>query len=281
MFECRVRKNKLPKEGEVVIGKISSVKDGVVTIELLEYGNAPGLILSGELSKRRFKSISQVAKVGNVEVCQVLKVEDDKGFIDLSLKRVSDKEKQECRDEFSKTKLAYQIIAKACKLSGQSIKDTYESWAYEKEEEYGTLFSYFAHIKNNMVELDTEPNGKYFKKVIEEQFIASTFKVRADVEVTCAKGGIQGIKEAFDEAGREDSDLEMVLLKSPIYSITKIDSNKDEAFKAVETACITVKEKIESIGGTFNMINPAKLYGEKSKHSMLEESVEELEDSSK
>ncbi|ELA40766.1 uncharacterized protein VICG_02197 [Vittaforma corneae ATCC 50505] len=187
MFECRIRKNKFPRDGEIVIGKIASVKNDVVAVELLEYGNISGLILASELSRKRFKTVAQVAKVGNVEVCQVLTVEEDKGFVDLSLKRVSDKEKQECRDSFSRAKLAYQIVAKASKLSGQSIKDVYETWAYGKEDEYGSLFSYFVHAKSNIGILDSEPNGECFKRIIEEQFMASSFKVRADVDVTCAR----------------------------------------------------------------------------------------------
>lgn len=271
MFECRIRKDKFPKDGEIVIGKISSIKDDVVAIDLLEYGNITGLILNSELSKKRFKTIAQITKVENIEVCQVLKVEESRGFIDLSLKRVSEKEKKECREAFSKAKLAYQIILKACKLSGTSIKDTYENWAYSKEEEFGTLFSYFVHAKNNIESLDSEPNGEYFKKVIEEEFKASSFKVRVDVEVTCRKGGLIGIKEAFNKAIDIDNELEVVLLKSPIYSILKVSDNKEEAFRILNEACEEVRASIESLGGTFSITNPAKVYGEKSKHTILEE----------
>lgn len=271
MFECRLRKNKFPKDGEVVIGKITAVGHDTLTMELLEYGNIPGLILVSELSKRRFKSIAQVTKIGSVEVCQVQKVEEDKGFIDLSLKRVSEKEKQECRESFSRAKLAYQIVAKACKQSGQTIKEAYETWAYKKEEEHGSLFSYFAQAKNNLSLLDSEPNGEYFKKIIEEQFKASSYKVRADVDVTCVTRGIVGIKEAFQKACDEDSGLEVVLLKSPTYSVVSVGGDKDEAFRAVNDACATIKESIEAMGGTFAVMNPARVYGEKSRHTVLEE----------
>lgn len=273
MFECRIRKNTFPIEGETVIGRISSVSNDTVTMELLEYGDIPGLILSSELSKKRFRTIAQLTKVGNVEICQVLKVEEDKKFIDLSLKRVSDTEKHECKENFSKAKLAYQIMTKACKLSGSSIKEMYENWAYKKETEHGSLFLYFAAAKNDLSILDNEPNGDYFKKIIEEQFKASSFKVRSDVDLTCHKNGVLGIKEAFGKALDFDSSLEITLLKSPTYSIVKISDNKDDAFHTVNTACELIKASIESLGGTFAIANPAKIYGEKSRHTMLENDV--------
>lgn len=279
MFECRIRKDVFPKEGDVVIGKISNISNEIVTMELLEYGNIPGLILSSELSKKRFKTIAQITKVGNIEICQVLKVEESKGFVDLSLKRVSDKEKAECRELFSKTKLAYQIIAKACKISGLSIKETYENWGYAKESEYGTLFSYFVAAKNDLSILDSEPNGECFKKVIEDQFKASTFKVRIDVEVTCNTKGVIGIKEAFNKALEYNSDLEISLLKSPVYSIVKIGDDKEESFNIINKASEIVKASIESMGGSFSVTSPPKIYGEKSRHTLLDENKQNLNDS--
>ena len=270
MFECRIRKNKFPKQGDVVIGKISSITDDVVIMNLLEYGDISGLILSGELSKKKIKSISQLTKIGNVEVCQVLKVEETKGFIDLSLKRVSEEDKKLCKDNFSKAKLAYQIVSKACKMSNDSIKDVYETWAYNKEDEYGSLFAFFAQAKANPQILDSEPKGELYKKVIEEQFQATTFKVRAEVDVICAKGGIEAIKAAFGKAYEYDSDLEITLLQSPTYSIVKVGDDKESTFDTINTACELVKDSIIQAGGSFTIVTSPKLYGEKSRHTLLD-----------
>lgn len=274
MFECRIRKDRYPKQGEVVIGKISSINDDVLIMNLLEYGDVSGLILSGELSKKKVKSIAQLTKVGNVEVCQVLKVEEAKGFIDLSLKRVSEEDKKLCKENFSRAKLAYQIVSKACKMSNESIKHIYETWAYDKEEKYGSLFAFFAYAKNNPDILDSEPNGEFYKKVIEEQFQASSFKVRVEIDVTCAKGGVQAIKDAFGKAHEYDNELEITLLKSPTYSIVKIGDDKDQTFDTINRACDLVKEAIESLDGTFSIVNAPKLYGEKSRHTLLDANQE-------
>jgi translation initiation factor 2 subunit 1 len=280
MFECKIRKDIYPKQGEVVIGKITSITEDVIIMNLLEYGDLTGLILNGELSKKKFKTVSQITKVGNVEVCQVLKVEEAKGFIDLSLKRVSEEDKKLCKENFSKAKLSYQIINKACKISNESIKNVYENWAYKKEEEFGSIFLFFAHAKNHPEILDAEPNGNEYKKVIDEQFKASTFKVKVEVDVTCIKGGINSIKEAFGKANEFDDELEITLIKSPTYSIVKIGNDKDETFESINKVLEIVKQAVMEIGGNFTIVNAAKLYGEKSRHTMLDVNDQKKERSS-
>lgn len=269
MFECRIHENEFPKEGEVVIGKITEISNGSVKMELLEYGNKSGLILHCELSKKRFKNIAQVTKVGNIEVCQVLKIEEAKNFIDLSLKRVSDIEKQECKDKFSQNKLVYQIMVKVAKIVECNVKDLYENWGYEKAAKYGTLFEFFSKANDDLSILDSEPEGSHFAKVISEYFQASSFKVRADIEIINPKYGVPAIKAAFKKVLDMDSELDIALLKSPIFSIVKTANNKDEAFGAIDKACSILKEEVESNCGEFSIVNPAKIYGEKTRFTAL------------
>jgi len=46
-----------------------------------------GMILLSELSRRRIRSINKLIRVGKQEVCMVLRVDREKGYIDLSKRR--------------------------------------------------------------------------------------------------------------------------------------------------------------------------------------------------
>lgn len=269
MSESRTRKEKFPNDGEIITGKISPVKDDVDDMELLECGSTPGLISGSALSKKRLESNARITEVGNVEICQSIKVDEIKGFVDLIPKRAGDKEKQECKVALSKTKLAYQTIGSASKLSEQPIKDIYETFSHSKKSEYGTLFSYFANDNNNINLLDSEPNGRYSKEIIEEQYKASSFKPRVDDEFECRKSGVIGFKKNFSEALKIGEESEMVLAKSPTCSIIKVCFVIEEAFRIINESCEAIKENIETIGGTFNIVNPAKVYGDNSKNNIL------------
>lgn len=62
------------------------------------------MILLSELSRRRIRSINKLIRVGRKECVVVIRVDKDKGYIDLSKRRVSQEEIIACEDKFSKAK---------------------------------------------------------------------------------------------------------------------------------------------------------------------------------
>ncbi|AFM99355.1 translation initiation factor 2 subunit alpha [Encephalitozoon hellem ATCC 50504] len=269
-YECRLHFRKYPREGEIVMGRVVSIGGDGLTLNLLEYGDLEGLVLLGELSKRRVKSIQQVTKVGNIEICNVLKVDEERGYIDLSMSKVTENEKAECRETSAKNKLAYHIMLKAAKRLKMEVSDLYEKMGYDKEEEFGSLYYFFARVKDNGDIMDDDEIGLTIKNLIREQFQASTYKVRADIDVMCSsKGGIDSIKKAFAEALKLDPRLEFCLIKTPTYSVTRVSGNKDKAYEVVREACNILISNIQKEGGTATVISQPKLYGEKSRYNLL------------
>ncbi|KAG5858996.1 translation initiation factor 2 subunit alpha [Encephalitozoon hellem] len=269
-YECRLHFRKYPREGEIVMGRVVSIGGDGLTLNLLEYGDLEGLVLLGELSKRRVKSIQQVTKVGNIEICNVLKVDEERGYIDLSMSKVTENEKAECRETSAKNKLAYHIMLKAAKRLKMEVSDLYEKMGYDKEEEFGSLYYFFARVKDNGDIMDDDEIGLTIKNLIREQFQASTYKVRADIDVMCSsKGGIDSIKKAFAEALKLDPRLEFCLIKTPTYSVTRVSGNKDKAYEVVREACNILTSNIQKEGGTATVISQPKLYGEKSRYNLL------------
>ncbi|KAF9749461.1 Eukaryotic translation initiation factor 2 subunit alpha [Nosema granulosis] len=277
-FECGFYNKKYPEEGEIVIGRVATMDNEGVSIDLLEYGKARGLVLLGELSKKRIKNVSKITKVNNIEVCNVLRVDNEKGYIDLSLTKVSENEKEECRKTYIKNKTAYYIMTKAAKKLNRSVVEFYESFGYKKAEEYGSLYYFFARVKDDDSIIEDDEVGQTIKKLIQEQFQASTYKVRADVDVTCqSSGGVETIKEAFKKVIEKDHKLQINLSKTPTYSILRISSDKEKAYNAVLEACKEIEEFISKNNGTFNIISQPKLYGEKSKFALLSTAEDDID----
>ena len=61
-----------------------------------------GMILLSELSRRRIRSINKLVRVGRDECAVVVRVDREKGYIDLSKRRLSDDEKKRCENKFEK-----------------------------------------------------------------------------------------------------------------------------------------------------------------------------------
>ena len=57
-----------------------------------------------ELSRRRIRSINKLIRVGRSECVLVLRVDKDKGYIDLSKRRVSPEDAKKCEEKYNKGK---------------------------------------------------------------------------------------------------------------------------------------------------------------------------------
>lgn len=79
-------------------------------VKLLEYDNIDGMILLSELSRRRIRSIQKLIRVGRNEVVVVLRVDKEKGYIDLSKRRVSREDIIKCDERYNKSKVVHSIM---------------------------------------------------------------------------------------------------------------------------------------------------------------------------
>merc|ERR1711920_107395 len=92
----RMYESPFPEIDDVVMVQVRSIAEMGAYVRLLEYNNIEGMILLSELSRRRIRSINKLVRVGRDECAVVVRVDQDKGYIDLSKRRLSDEEKVKC-----------------------------------------------------------------------------------------------------------------------------------------------------------------------------------------
>ena len=68
------------------------------------------MILLSELSRRRIRSVQKLIRVGRNEVVVVLRVDKEKGYIDLSKRRVSPEDIVKCEERYMKSKTVASIL---------------------------------------------------------------------------------------------------------------------------------------------------------------------------
>lgn len=109
-LECRMFEAKYPEVDIAVMIQVKNIADMGAYVSLLEYNNIEGMILLSELSRRRIRSVSSLIKVGRIEPVMVLSVDKEKGYIDLSKRRVSEEDIQACEERYNKSKLVHSIM---------------------------------------------------------------------------------------------------------------------------------------------------------------------------
>jgi len=109
-FRCRFHENVLPAYEDIVMVQVNQIAEMGAYVSLLEYDGIEGMILLSELSRRRIRSINKLIRVGKNECVSVLRVDREKGYIDLSKRRVSSDQLVAAMERFQKGKAVHSIM---------------------------------------------------------------------------------------------------------------------------------------------------------------------------
>jgi translation initiation factor 2 subunit 1 len=232
------------------------------------------MILLSELSRRRIRSINKLIRVGRNEVVVVIRVDKEKGYIDLSKRRVSTEEILKCEEKFARGKTVNSILrhtAEVLKLTtDQEFEDLYEKTAWKLDDIYkkpGYSYEIFKQCVTDPNVLDVCDIPAEWKEIlisnIKRRLTPQAVKCRADIEVSCySYEGIDAIKSALKEGLRlstEDKPIKINLIAPPVYVVTSSSLDREEGVKLLQEVIDKIKTTIESFKGRFKVKMPPKV----------------------
>lgn len=270
-YDYRFYEKKFPEIGEVVIVKITKCTEIGVYVELIEYNNVEGLIMLGELSKKKIKSLGTYVKPNTIDAAIVIRVDEEKGYIDVSKRKVGQREFKESFMRYTRNKIAHNIMIMVSKAWNRPIGDLYTEY-FVKARPFGSVYSLFMRLNNGDID---DPIAEFVRR----KFNVAKYKVRADVDVSSYRS-VADVKNALEHAKQVDDRIDVVLLKMPIYNISIVVTDKDEGMRKVKEACELVRNEIERVGGTFRMNAEPIVYGDKGSIDFLCSKFEDLCESS-
>ncbi|CAK7236533.1 eukaryotic translation initiation factor 2 subunit alpha [Sporothrix bragantina] len=255
---CRFYEEKYPEIDSYVMVNVRQIADMGAYVKLLEYDDIDGMILLSELSRRRIRSIQKLIRVGRNECVVVLRVDKEKGYIDLSKRRVSTEDVKKCEERYNKSKMVHSILRHVAEKTLTPIESLYEGIGWPLNKQYGhSLDAFKLSITNPDVWKDiTFPSSaveEELKSYIGKRLTPQPTKVRADVEVTCfSYEGIEAIKKALRTAeaeNTEDNKVKVRLVSPPLYVLTSTCLDKNTGISRLQKAIQDVREVIEASGG--------------------------------
>lgn len=110
MSKIRLYEKEYPDKDELVIAKVSKIEDFGAYVTLVEYGNIGGLINSGQISRKRIRSVHKFLRINNEYVMQVLYIDKQKGYVDLTKKHVDDEQTKIALERYTKSKTVNSIL---------------------------------------------------------------------------------------------------------------------------------------------------------------------------
>ena len=279
---CRFYENKLPEVDELTVVNVRQIAEMGAYVRLLEYDNIEGMILLSELSRRRIRSIQKLIRVGRNEVVVVLRVDKEKGYIDLSKRRVSPEDIAKCEERYNKSKSVHSIMRHVAEKHSVALEDFYERVGWPLYRQYGHAYDAFKmaiaqpELIFDSLDFGNAELKKDLLKEISRRLTPQAIKVRADIEVTCfGYEGIDAIKEALKAAhtpsaelqaqidpgqaeveekeakaaGVEQGKVQVKLVAAPLFVVLTQAVNRTQGITRLEDAIAEIEKSIKSRGG--------------------------------
>ncbi|OJJ44405.1 hypothetical protein ASPZODRAFT_786189 [Penicilliopsis zonata CBS 506.65] len=258
LTNCRFYEDKYPEVDSYVMVNVKQIAEMGAYVKLLEYDNIDGMILLSELSRRRIRSIQKLIRIGRNEVVIVLRVDKEKGYIDLSKRRVSPEDVIKCEERYNKSKAVHSIMRHVAEATQTPLETLYQQIGWPLNRKYGHAHDAFKiSITNPDVWAEIEFPNQAVKgellQYISKKLTPAPTKVRADIEVTCfGYEGIDAVKEALRTAeanNTADSQIKVKLVAPPLYVLTSQCLDKTVGIQMLEEAIQRVEAKIKESGG--------------------------------
>ncbi|KAG2159253.1 eukaryotic translation initiation factor 2 subunit alpha [Suillus bovinus] len=275
----RYYEQRYPEVDELVMVQVRQIAEMGAYVKLLEYDNIEGMILLSELSRRRIRSIQKLIRVGRNEVVVVLRVDREKGYIDLSKRRVSPEDIIKCEERYMKSKAVASIMRHvASKLPSMDAdaaispedeaveKETKKVRRAAKKDNPEEAAAAIAAEEAAAVPHDGSNEEERLEKLYEQVawplghkygHTYDAFKLALtcapDIELTCyTPAGIDAIKKAL-RAGEAQSNetvpIKAKLVAPPLYVLSTNATDKYAAVDRLERAIESILSTIEGQGG--------------------------------
>ncbi len=252
------RKPEYPEIGDLVIATIETVTDYGAYAKLDEYDKR-GLLHVSEISSSWIRNIRDFVRENQKTVLKVLRVDTEKGHIDLSLRRVNKRERIEKVMSWKKERKADALLKGVAEKAELSVDEVYAKAGSLIEEKY-SLYDGFEKAAvegpDTLTNIGVPENlAKIFVDVAKERINVKLVKVRGTLEVHCAKpNGVKIIKNAFldaEEAEKtDDSEIRLYVMAAPKYSVEVSAPNWKRAEDVLGKVSDAVVKNITKAGGS-------------------------------
>jgi translation initiation factor 2 subunit 1 len=250
------RKPEWPEAGDLVIATIETVTDYGAYAKLDEYEKR-GLLHVSEISSSWIRNIRDFVREGQKLVLKVLRVDLDKGHIDLSLRRVTKRERIEKVLSWKKERKADALLRGVAERLGLTIDEIYQKAGTIIEDRFD-LYEGFEKAAvegpEALTEIGVPENiAQTFSQVAQERILVKMVKVKGVLELHVVKpNGVKVIKDAFNKAKTEktkDAKITFYVIAAPKYNVEVQAENYKRAEDVLQKTADNVITNITKAGG--------------------------------
>jgi translation initiation factor 2 subunit 1 len=253
-----LKKPEWPEVGDLVIGTVKSITSYGAYVTLDEYGKE-GLLHVSEVSSGWVRNIRSFVREGQKVVLKVLRVDAEKRHVNLSLRRVTKREKREKILSWKRDRKAESLLRSASEKSKIPIEEIYEKAGSKIEESFARLYEGLEKTARDGVDVLLEIGvpkdiAVAIAEVAKEKIKISMVKIRGTLELQCTKpNGATLVRESLLSAQKIEkprgTEVRVYVVAPPRYRIEVSAEDYKEAERILEKATETAIKHVAKAGG--------------------------------
>jgi len=250
-------KREWPQPGDLVVATVRRITHYGAYVSLDEY-EKEGLLHISEISSTWIRNIRDFVREGQKVVLKVLRVDTEKGQVDLSLRRVSKRERREKLLYWKRDKKAESLLRSVSEKLKMPFEEIYEKAGVIIEKEFGLYEGLEKTAKEGatvLLELGIPKDmAAALAEIAKEKIKMPIVKIRGTLEMQCTKpNGAILIREALLSVQKIEKPqgvgVDVWVVAAPRYRIEVSAEDYKEAEKVLQRATETALENITKAGG--------------------------------
>ncbi len=234
------------QKGEIVIAVVKEIRPHSVLVDIVDYPGEEGMIHISEIASGWIKNIRNHVRVGQQVVCKIMR----KGYpVNLSMKRVSEREKKEKLKQFSLEKRAEKLFEMLVE-SGVDKK-----WKVEIRKEFGSLWNAFETAFKNpgLVEKRLPEIADRIIDIARKNIKKKEVEIKYEIDIHSTEGdGIERVKKALKPFEKK---YDIIYLSAGRFMLStrttdpkKVERKLEEELKQLERekGCIVGYKRVEA-----------------------------------
>ncbi|HDJ67164.1 MAG TPA: S1 RNA-binding domain-containing protein [Nitrososphaeria archaeon] len=251
-----------PEIGELVIGVVKRVERYGVYVDLVEYPGWEGFVHISEISLKWVRNIRDYLRERQREVFKVLRMNVDAKQADISLRRVSKKERTQKLLEWKRTQRVMRVLHLLAERSGRSPEEINSMLVEPAAKRNLTLYDVFLDILDSgklptWMKLDKNLS-ELLLELIKKEIKLKKIALKATLKLSVASGnGVEVIRKAIKEglkvAGKGEN-ISITAIGSPRYLIRVEADEESRAKELLEKVAERCIEIVREAGGKAELV---------------------------
>lgn len=252
-----VLKTGFPEETETVLCTVTKIHYHSVFVKLDEYNNQSGMIHISEISPGRIRNLNDYVQEGKKIVCKVLRINRERGHIDLSLRRVSQVQRRTKVDSLKQEQKAEKIIEFVAKNNKMETMELFNAIKDKVFSQFDSVHECFQAIVDNefsIKELGLSPKlSKSLEELIRLRIKPPKVEIKGELVLeSFLPDGLAVVKECLESVLSKHKNMEIFYLGGGRYSFRITTGDFKSAEKILKEATEYMEDFMEKHDSMFS-----------------------------